>query len=1292
MENESNPYITQRQRSEKSALFPIAAIGASAGGLEVIRRLLTIMPDDTGCAFVLVQHLDPNHKSMMRDLLARDTPMTVVQATHGMSIEPDCVYVIPPQHFMSVCDGKLRLLRPEPPYRVHLPFDFFLRSLAAEYGPRAIGIVLSGTGADGSAGLSAVDDAGGLVIVQEPSEAAYDAMPLNAIATGVAAKVLPLAAMPAALIDYAASGAVDPHSGSPIMQPADDEPLAAIVELLRERTSQDYSHYKKATLMRRVGRRMSILSIDSIGEYIDKLRSDRSEPQLLSKYLLVHVTRFFRDTDDFRDFTRHVIPEIVRKCGHSDPVRVWVPACSTGEEAYSIAMLLLDEFATSGRRPELKIFASDISPEAIAFCRSGLYPPSIAADVPAEKLAKYFSRESGGYRVAEVLHSMVIFTVQDLLADPPFSRLDLVSCRNMLIYLEADEQERVLHLFHYALRDGGYLWLGSAETTGTLTHHFHRVRGTKHIFQRVGHAEVKTGDSAPSMRGFARAFLPRSARTGDDGRSSLGAAVLRRLLELSAPATVVVDSMGQAVYFFGPIDRYLRVAEGIPGDNIGTMLREGLSIKYHAAIRQANRDRDTAKVTGARIQRDGADVAVNITVHPMEHKGDALLLVNFTDEPAEQAAKTSKLPSPERYEDELNQELEITRRELETALRDLQASNQDLLEFTEEAGMLNEEFMSTNEELEATREELQSLNEELTTSNNQLQESLEERDKTASDLHNILTSSDIATLFLDADLNIRYFTPAAVPLFKLRSTDIGRPLTDLSISFVGIDLIADAKRVLAGQTSIKRDVVNSMDVSFLCSLSPMRSQDDTIEGVVVNLADISDLAAAKEKAELASVGKSRFLAATSHNLRQPLQTLSLVLGAMKRQIRNEKALALLNRAEASLGVMATMLNTLLNINQLEAGAISPRFSEFPVNDILDTINNEFAEQMADKGLRWRVASCGLTIRSDRLLLTDMVRNLVSNAMRYTDTGSVLLGCRRRGDRLLIELWDTGIGIAEDMLPSIFDDYFRASGGPTNGSFGLGLSIVHQIGTLLGSPPAVRSMLGKGSVFYIDVPCARAAKPRLERSPPPAAPGAAPAATTVYVVDDDRAAREAMQLLLEQAGYSVEAFADAAAFLASYEPGGVCCVITDVRMPGMTGLELLAQIKETAKGPPTIVVTGKGDIAMAVQAIRAGAIDFIEKPTSPDVLLAAVDRALRQAASPAEQSARQTAAASRFSRLTKREREVAHLVVAGHPNKEIAARLGISQRTVETHRAAAMKKVGAESISDLVRLEMAAQGR
>ncbi len=1430
MEKVRNPATDLSQQNDKSSLFPIVALGASAGGLEAIRKLLKLMPADTGCAFVLIQHLDPNHKSMMVDLLARDTQMPVVQAAHGMVVEPNCFYVIPPQKFLSVSDGALRLSQPENSHRVHLPFDFFLKSLAAEYGPRAVGIVLSGTGADGSVGLACVDEGGGLVIAQDPHEAAYDGMPVNAIETGAVDKILPLDDIPAALADFSAGIAVDPHHRPGLPQPFGDDALATIFDLLRDRTAQDFSHYKKGTLTRRLRRRMTILAIDSVDEYIDTLRKDHAECQILAKYLLIHVTRFFRDTNHFHDFAEQVIPELVRKSTQGRPIRVWVPACSTGEEAYSIAILLHEEFAAAGRRPELRISASDVSADAIAFCRSGLYPPSIAADVPPELLARYFVREGGGYQVTEALRNSVTFTVQDLLADPPFSRLDLISCRNMLIYLEAGEQEKILHLFHYALLDNGYLWLGSAETISNLAQYYERVQGTKHIYRSIGHSNLNARYKAPPVSSFTRALLPDAARTGDDRRSSLGAAVQRRLLEFNAPATVAVDSMGQALYFFGPTDRYLRIAEGVPGENIGTMLREGLSIKYHAAIRQAKRDQIPAIVHGAQIRRDGMDFVVQITVHPMVHEGDELLLVSFADEPAKQGSQISQTPLSGHHGDDLEQELEITRRELADTIRDLEASNQELMEFTEETVTLNEEFMSTNEELEATREELQSLNEELTTSNTQLQESLEERNKTASDLHNILTSSDIATLFLDADLNIRFFTPAAVPLFNLIYADIGRPLADLSISFVGADLIADARKVLAGRKSIKRDVVNSSNVWFLCSMSPLRLQSGSIDGIVVNLADISDLAAAKERAELANVGKSRFLAATSHNLRQPLQTLSLVLGALKRQINSNKSQALLNRAEASLGVMSEMLNTLLNINQLEAGVISPKFSEFPVNDILDVIREEFAEPMAEKGLRWRVVPCGLTIRSDRILLTDMVRNLVSNAVRYTDAGSVLLGCRRHGDRVFIELWDTGIGIADDMLPTIFDDYFRASAGPAPSSFGLGLSIAHQLGTLLGNPLAARSWLGKGSVFYIEVPCAGPAKPRPQRpkeetgaadagrpvsvllieddipvresitllltseghhvsafrtakaalravtkgklspdlvisdlnlpgqmtgvqaakvlrkvmdravpviiltgdlrlestrditesgfmkrvkplkadqlladirkisgkpvqAPSPSAPGpdAAAGAATVYVVDDDRAICEAMQALLEQAGYSVQTFSDAAAFLESYQPGGKSCMITDVSMPGMTGLELLAQIAAKGDGPPTIVVTGKGDIAMAVQAIRAGASDFIEKPTAPDALLSAVERALRQAASPAEISARQTAAASRFASLTKREREVTQLVVDGHANKEIAARLGISQRTVETHRAAAMKKVGAESISDLVRLEMASQG-
>jgi two-component system CheB/CheR fusion protein len=878
---------------------------------------------------------------------------------------------------------------------------------------------------------------------------------------------------------------------------------------------------------------------------------------------------------------------------------------------------------------------------------------------------------------------------------------------------------------------------------------------------------------------------------------------------------------------------------------------------------------------------------------------------------------------------------------------------------------------STNEELESSREELQSLNEVLTMVDSQLREALAREDKTSVDLHNILNSSAVATLFLDRDLNIRFFTPAAAPMFNLMSTDVGRPFGRLANRFSGVDLLVDAQMVLATLKPIRRDVRIEWGNWYRCSISPYRGRNDWIDGVIINLADISDLkaskeelqgargyaeaiintiraplivldeqlevvsasqsfysyfrctpgdtlgrtlpdtdahhldtaeiralldrlrsgehniagqqitvdvdllgkrtllltaaelqdssignkqilisfddisdfkraeqqlAAAKRAAELANLSKSRFLAAASHDLRQPLQTFKLLQGALRQQIKDEEALTLLDKADRAVETMAGMLATLLDINQLETGVIRPILVDFPVNEIFMGLKAELADQALRKGLSFRVVPCGLSVRSDWRLLEQMVRNLVSNAFRYTDQGKILLGARRRGSTLTIEVWDTGLGISKDQIPRIFEDYYQVDDRGQRGGLGLGLglAIVQRLGELLGHAVSVRSEVGKGSVFSIRIAHAHATPALIPRKEEPArrrdssllgnilviedevpirelleltfnkeghrvisaASGEAalalvegsgvrpdllitdynlvggmsgvraaavlraalssqvpaivltgdvrkstldeiaeygyvgiqkpmklaalsaavqqlldasqpalqastagtPAqvlagaetAPTIFVVDDDRETRDAMQILLSQAGYGVKTFAAARTFLDSYRPGDKDCLVTDVRMPGMGGFEMLAQLATTGRLLPTIVLTGQGDIAMAVDAMRAGAVDFIEKPSDPETLLSCIERALRQSASSGERTAWRAAAAMRVAGLTARERQVLDLVVAGHPNKVIAARLDISQRTVESHRAAVMEKMDASSISDLVRLEMAAR--
>lgn len=1558
------PRQTRRAGGDR---FLVVGLGASAGGLEAVSKLLEALPANKGFAFVLIQHLEPTHESMLPDLLAQDTTMKVVKAADGMLVEPSHLYVIPPHAYLTVRAGMLRIVQPEARH-VRLPFDFFLNSLAEEYGARAVCVVLSGTGTDGSVGLRAVSEKGGLVIVQDPYEAAFDGMPRSAIETGAANLVLPVAGIPCALNRYAQHPYVTADIGAEEPGKETEKSLTAIIALLRTRTSQDFSRYKKTTLHRRIQRRMAAAGVNEIGDYIKLLRKDDREVELLAKNLLIHVTRFFRDPSSYEALARTVIPELVRR--HSrDQIRVWVPGCSTGEEAYSLAMLFFEEFAVANQSLKLRIFASDLNPEAVAFAREGIYPDSIKADVSVERLGRFFTLEDQSYRVKPDLREVMVFTAQDLLNDPPFMHLDFISCRNVLIYLQPEEQERALWLFHYAIVQGGFLFLGTSETIGSLSELFEPVPDTVRTFRRIGNNRPRGSAVAPNIITRSRALWPRTTSHVESKRHGIVDLVQHVLLDVYAPAAVLINRKYRGLFFFGPIDRYLHVATGEPSGHLLAMLRDGLASKFRVAVRQASQNHAPVTVDDAAVKRNGSSVSVSISARPLQYEGEEVLLVTFVDVPKHKASAMPESSGGAPRVKQLEEELEATREDLENTIRELEGSNQELTALNEEAASMNEEFQSTNEELETSREELQSVNEELVRVNNELRESVEQQRRSSDDLQNILNSAQVATLFLDKEFKIRFFTSAAAPLLNLIATDIGRPLADLAINFTGIDLLAAAHDTLGSSAPIKREVTSASGNWYVCSISPYRTRTNQIEGVVINFSDISELkageqilraaqtyaeelttinprrlavlddelriitasqsfyrffgvspenmlgrllpdtaahcldtpglrtfigaakdkdggrnvknydimidlpahgrrtlavtveeiveartkgrrilisiddvtdfkhamqqlAAAKEAAEKADLTKSRFLAAASHDLRQPLQSLSFLHAALRRRVKDKEAAALIAKAERTSETMVGLLSALLDINQLETGALQPELADFPIKELFDTLNNEFADWAENKGLSWRVVRCGVAVHSDRRLLEEMVRNLLSNAVRYTDTGKIMLGCRRRGNRVRIEVWDTGVGISEGQVARIFEEYSQAENGGGRGGLGLGLAIVQRLGVLLRHPINVRSRVGKGSVFSIEVPLAGASslpaqRPRgperkgtavhvgniiviedepsvrdslrgilegeghhvavaangqaaldllardrmqpdlvvsdynllgeldgvqtaaalsaalgqqvpgiilsgdiraatlrniaekgyvsitkpvkavdlvrlvrrllagslpatkMKDAPPSAGPDSA-ATGAVFVVDDDRETRNAMRTLLSNAGYRVKTYSSALAFLDSFHADDRGCLVADVRMPGMSGLEMIARLASMGSKLPAIVVTGQGDIAMAVQAMRGGAVDFIEKPVKWEALLASIRRAMQRAGSPEERSAWRTQAAMRVAGLTKREREVMDLVVAGLANKEIAFRLGISQRTVEVHRASVMKKTGAESLSDLVRLVIRAQ--
>ena len=1521
-------------------------------------------------AFILIQHLDPTHVSMMVDLLAGYTPMKVRQAADGMPIEREHLYLIPPGHYLSIRAGALRLSEPAERHGARLPFDFFLRSLAEEFGERAICVTLSGTGGDGSLGLKAVKEKGGLVIAQDPGEAEYDGMPRSAIMTGAVDLVLPVGKIPEILAKYGRQLVLNGARERPA--PDDDPPdlLAEIIDLLRAKTSHNFSLYKPGTLLRRIERRMALAGADDNGRYLDILRQDPGELEFLAKDLLINVTSFFRDSSAFECLAKEVIPDLVHRHPSDRPLRAWVAGCSTGEETYSLAILFLEAIAAGKRNIKLQVFASDVDEDAVALAREGRYSESIAADVSPARLARFFTQEEHSYRVVPELRGTVVFTAQDVLADPPFSRLDLISCRNLLIYLRPEAQEKVLLLFHFALREGGVLMLGSSETVGSLDDRFEPIAKKQRIYRQIGHSRPGDINFPIGPGGGGRTLWPGRARPAAAQGISAHDLTQRLLLETYAPASVLINRKHECLYYSGPADRYLRVAAGEPSRDLLAMAREGLRNKLRAAIQQASRERTPTIATGAQAGDGGNGVAVRIEVHPVQSAGEELMLVSFFDEPGLEPRSGRSIEPPDELSRtaELERELDATRKELQSAIHELEIANEEQKAINQEAMSANEEFQSTNEELMTSREELQSLNEELTALNGQLHETLERQRSTSNDLQNILDSSGVATLFLDRELNIRFFTPAAKSLFRVIATDVGRPLADLARRINDTRLLADAGAVLAGHVPPNREVEADDGAWYTRRILPYRTQDARVAGVVITFADISErkkaeraieaarsysesiintirqplvvlddelyvisasrsfystfsvepeqtvgrqldavdegrldisalrgfldrlrngegviedreidvdlpargmrsllvsaleicdeplttrkillalediterkhtaeaLEAAKRQAEHANLGKSRFLAAASHDLRQPLQTISLLHELLAKKVKDETTLALVGRLDETVSTMSSMLDTLLDINQLEAGTVRREMVDFPINAVLDHLRTQFSFHAAAHGLGWRVVPSSLSVRSDPRLLEQMIRNLLSNAVKYTSKGKILLGCRRRSDKLRIEVWDTGIGIPEDELTAIFGEFHQLENPARERSkgLGLGLAIVERLADLLGHAVDVRSRPGKGSVFAVEVPllprdappwrprpvspvakesalesgeilvveddpsvremlalvlegeghrtttaedgrealesaaqraihpdlviadynlpkglnglqvvaglrevlgqeipaiiltgdistdtlreiaqgghlhlnkpvkakeligliwrCLAQPLPAAQASIQPPAPAGGPRLPTIFVVDDDSAVRAAMCDLLQEDGRTVELYPSSEAFLEAYRPGREGCLLVDARMPGMGGLALLQRLQSEGTRLPAIMITGQGDVPMAVAAMRAGAADFIEKPVSRDELFASIERALEHTRDSTKLAVQQEVAATHLAGLTARQRQIMELVLAGHPSKNIAADLGISQRTVENHRAAVMKKTGSHSLSALIRLALAA---
>ena len=834
----------EKNSASDSRIFPIVGIGASAGGLDAFEQFLMNIPENTGMAYVIIQHLDPTQKGMLPELLQRITKMKVFQVKDHMVVKPDCVYVIPPNASMSILKGVLYLFQPVESRGLRLPIDFFFRSLAIDHKELAIGVILSGMGSDGSLGIRAIKENNGIVMVQDPATATYNSMPLSGIDSVQVDVVASPGEMPSRLFDF--------MKQIPFIKPdieiavKDQSSLDKIIILLRDHTGNDFTFYKKNTLYRRIERRMGIHKIDRIDSYVHFLLKNPKELDILFKELLIGVTNFFRDSNVWDKLKESIFPEVVARQKNNTTLRAWIPGCSTGEEAYSLAIIfkeVIEKFNPNGGI-SLQIFATDLDNEAIETARKGLFPKSISDHVSPNRLNRFFVSTGEGFRINAEIREMVVFAQQNIVMHPPFTKIDILTCRNLLIYMETELQKKILGLFYYCINPEGIMILGSSESLGKQSNLFTPVDAKLRIFKRADNALSPELFDFPSS--FSRTKMTNIEKlTPSSLAPNIQSLADELLLHHFSPPGVLVTPDGDIVYISGRTGKYLEPAVGKANLNIFAMLREGLQSEFPIAFRKAILTKETVILHNIRIGSNDSSLTANVKIQWIEKPEPLknMVMIIFTDVPtiadAKKSTQKGKMVIGSLRQSKLEEELQHAREEMQSSLEEMNTSQEELKSTNEELQSTNEELQSTNEELTTSKEEMQSLNEELQTVNAELQSKVDEYSRVNNDMKNLLNSTDIATLFLDKELNIRRYTNQTTKIFKLIKSDIGRPFTDQASDLDYPELVDDALEVLRTLILIEKQIATKDGRWFSIRIMPYRTYDDRIDGLVITFFNMS---------------------------------------------------------------------------------------------------------------------------------------------------------------------------------------------------------------------------------------------------------------------------------------------------------------------------------------------------------------------------------------------------------------------------------------------------------------------
>jgi two-component system CheB/CheR fusion protein len=1222
--------------SAGQSTFPIVGVGASAGGLEAFTSLLRHLDGHSGMALVLIQHLDPTHTSYLREALANATKLPVLQAEEGMCVEPDHVYVIPPNKCLGIHDGRLTLIpRPEDPKAQNLPIDLFFRELAVERGSRAIGVVLSGTASDGTEGLKAIKEACGITFAQDPASAKFSEMPRRATDAGVVDFSLPIPELAQELMRLGRHPYVVAPESTPSIH--DAATLQQIFEIVQHATRVDFSEYKSPNFDRRLARRMALRRVDTLAAYLTVLQDTPAEVVALHDDALIHVTSFFRDPEVFESLKASVFPAIIAAKPDDAPIRMWVAGCATGEEVYSLAIALVEVLGRSSR--PIQLFGSDVSSKVIEVARAGFYPDSALREVSEERRSRYFTKVERGYRIVKSIRDLCVFVQHDLARDPPFSRLDLASCRNVLIYFDQPLQRRVIPMFHYALAQPGFLLLGRAEHVAGFKQLFDEVDKTNKIFART--ATHSTLRFARRTEVAESPVSPRVVeRAADEGRpGDLSTRLDRLLIARYVPPGVVVNERMEILQFRGQTGAYLQPAPGAPQHNLMQMARDGLHVALRATVAEARKGSVPVRTCDVEVDQDGYKRTCDVVVIPLKGAPDALgalYVILFEEHPRTQAAgrpSAGLQSAPETTLDrarvpKLEEELAAAREYLQSVIDEHGRANEDLGTANEELVSGNEELQSMNEELETAKEELQSINEELTTVNDELQSRNHEVTQVNSDLVNLLTTVDIPILFLDSERRIRRFTPKARRILNVLTGDIGRPFEDIRPNIDVVDLDHQIAEVIETMIVKESEVQDRDGRWYRLQIRPYKTTDNRIDGAIVSLFDIDALKhlidqaqQANSDAERANRTKDEFLATLSHELRTPLSSMLMRAQLLKRGGMDDFKVKRAGEAiEAGVKMQVQLIDDLLDISRIVAGTLhldlQPIDLAQVVTTAIESLNPSITRRSLDLGVALDTGGTMAMVFGDEARLQQVVTNLLTNAIKFTpERGAVSVSLALADGNVVLSVKDSGMGIDPGFLPNMFNRFTQQDSTTTRayGGLGLGLAIVrHLVELHHGTVRAESPGSGKGATFSVTLPRIKALRFPVPGEAPAPERSAIDAAVLhglrILVLDDDRATCEAIADLLGQAGADVrsaQSGADAMRLVDAFHPSMLIC---DIAMPGENGYAFLRKLRahgEESANIPALALTALAGDEDRERALASGFQIHLAKPVDIDCLTDAV---------------------------------------------------------------------------------------